>query len=603
MEKRTHKNEVTFEEKFNDYGEYENSSNEEMDYSITSIETAPNYEDNSRNSYEDENDPDNGEFIKRLLIALMLFAVIVIIILLLLKACAKGNMNNNEPDLEGALLKAGKDYYSELVDELPSVKGTCTTVTLNVLRSLEYLGNEYDECDGENTYVKVCLLNNGDYHYLPIMSCHSIKTDFGDYKKGTEEDLTKDKSDVMFTYKATYLDEAETVYGKTEEYWEGEVPYKNYKTVGSTTYYRYRDKEYTWTLRKRYYYPGDKTNASEIGTYYAKYPANNYVNSTGKTTAYRYYTLTDKTYYPNGAYGYELTAPNGYPYYDESESIAYVYYKQKTWTEQSKPILNSPTKMYVCKNPDKPTFEFFSYDECSTNANEKYNEGFTVTDRIIYTCDAGITTVSSSSKCKICSSGGLKSDGTSCGYYSDWSTPSSTKCDTSKKDICQSVTYIMKRWYKAEKEYYGNTSPTGQVPYYKEAPVAGAIKDESTATTVYKWYKLVDGGVTTEYSASAPAQDALKTDSYRWGEWTKYSTTKPKTISGTRQIEKKAKLKVKRIISSSESSWKDVSNTYLTEQELVKELQKLGYKVNTLEDVMLIGDVKITIQLNYRDRI
>ena len=41
MNKKDH-DEVTFEEKFNDYGEYDNNTNE--DYRISGIDSTPNYE-------------------------------------------------------------------------------------------------------------------------------------------------------------------------------------------------------------------------------------------------------------------------------------------------------------------------------------------------------------------------------------------------------------------------------------------------------------------------------------------------------------------------------------------------------------------------------
>ena len=81
MTNRTHKDEVTFEEKFNDYGEYENNTGE--DYSISSIDTAPNYDD-----YEYEKEDDGTwDLVKRLSIAVVAIIIIIILILLLLKAC------------------------------------------------------------------------------------------------------------------------------------------------------------------------------------------------------------------------------------------------------------------------------------------------------------------------------------------------------------------------------------------------------------------------------------------------------------------------------------------------------------------------------------
>lgn len=601
MAKKTQNDNYTFEEKFNDYGEYDKieENNYNYDYSINSVEAAPNYEEERK-----DEDPDRSDFIKKLIIGLGIIILIIIIILLLLRSCTNSNNNENQKiNLEDTLLQAAKSYYKDLDGELPTTKATCGKVTSNVLQTLEYIGSDFDECDKENTYVKVCLLESGKYQYIPVLSCESTKTNFEDFKDGNETNLIEDKTDVEFLFKASYIDSASAKYGKVEELWKDEITYKNYKTLATTNYYRYRDKEYKWILQKRYYYPNDVTTSSDVTTYYVDYPANNYINKTGQTTAYRYYTLTNKVYAPNGYDGYATTAPAGYPYYDENESIAYVYYKTREWVEQGKPNKIAPTKMYICTNPNVPGNEFYSYDECSTNANVKYNEGYTVTKKVIYTCDAGVTTTSQSSSCYSCLKGSLNSTSTSCGYYTEFGKATSTPCDTKKKDICQTETYVMKRWYKATITYYGNTSPTGQVPYYKKAPVAGAIKDESTGKTVYKWYKLVESGSTQTYSAVAPTEDAVKTADYQWGNWSKYSKTAPEKIKGSREIETKVKVKLQQLLDNGSSSKIEISSEYLTEDELIKKLQAKGFKVYTLSDVYLNGEINLDIKLRYRNRI
>lgn len=604
MTNRTHKDEVTFEEKFNDYGEYENNTGE--DYSISSIDTAPNYDD-----YEYEKEDDGTwDLVKRLSIAVVAIIIIIILILLLLRACTGTPGTKPSEDLEGKLIKAGKDYFALMEDEKPSVKGTCNTVTLSVLKDLEYLGDEFKDCDGSLTYVKVCLLDSGKYHYLPIMECagEDYDTKFDEFTPGTESDLVADKSDVKFEYNAQYLEDEKATYGKTEELWKDEIKYDNYKTLSVVNYYRYRDKEYTWTLRKRLYYPGDVLNASDLDTYYTAYPANNYINKTAKATVYRWYTIKNKQYYPQYS-GYAAQEPSGYPYYDEKESVAYVYYRTRKWVETSKPNRVSPQKMYVCTNPSVKGKKYYSYEECSLNTNEQYNAGYTVTERILYTCDNGMTEVSASATCLACPSGSaLKSDNSSCGNYSKWSgwtinQDFSPVCNVKNTDTCDSQVIVMKRWYKGDKEYVGNTSPTGQSPYYATSPKEGAIADLSTKATGYKWYKLVNTTTTTEYYATSPQQDAIPTDTFKWGSWTKYSTTKPETKKGSREIQTRVRVKLQQVLSSSESSWKELDKNYMSEKDLIKKLQDLGYKVNTLEDVTLNGDIKLLIKLYHRDRI
>ena len=605
MNKGDH-DEVTFEEKFNDYGDYDNNTGE--DYRISGIDSTPNYD----YEYEDD-DKDNKELVKKTTVIMLGIILLVIIILILLKACSGTGVNkgnNSSESLEDKLIKAGKDYFSVLTTELPDTKGTCNTVSLDVLTQLDYLGEEFNVCDKTYTYVKACMLNNADIQYTPFMSCEGPNntTNFGEWKPGDETDLTKDKSDVKFLYTASYIkDSSDSTYGKVEEFWKNEIPYDNYKTISSTNYYRYRDKEYIWMLRKRYYYPGDVLNASDIDTYYIDSPSNKYVNKTGKTIGYRWYTLNNKVYYPTND-GYAYTAPNGYPLHDDSENVAYTFYYTRTWNEVAKPTSVSPQLMYMCVNPEVSNRIYNSYEPCSLNSSAAYNYGYTETKGTYYTCDGGLTKVDASARCLSCPEGSsLRGDKSSCGSFSSWSSAKinndfSPVCDVNL-DTCTSRLVVVYRWYKADIAYIGNESPTGQSPYYTKSPQEGAVKDVDTAKTVYKWYKLVDAGETNEYSSVSPAQDATKTSKYKWGEWTNYSSTKPKTVSGSREIQKKVKVKLKRIITSSNSSRAKVTEDYVTEEELIKKLRKLGYEVNSISDASNIGEVTVTSKMYYRDRI
>jgi hypothetical protein len=358
-------------------------------------------------------------------------------------------------------------------------------------------------------------------------------------------------------------------------------------------------------LRQRYYYPGDKTSASDIDTYYLKYPANNYINSTAKTTVYRWYMETNKEYYPDND-GYSKTQPTGYSLHDDSENLAYVYYSTRTWNEVTKPTVTNPVKYYKCSNGTN--LYYYSLAECSLNSNPYYNDGYTTTVAIVYTCDNGLTYTSSSAQCTVCSSGSLKYDRTSCGSYSTWSSwqinaDFSPVCDISKTDVCKTYTSIVYRWYKADRNYIGTASPTGQLTYYKTSPQTGAIKNEDSAIIAYKWYKLVNKGNTTEYYPTSPATDAIKTSTSKWGEWTSYSTKVPETITGSREIEKRVKVTLRQLKSTGSIEWSTLSSEYLTEDELIEQLKAKGFSVNSMEDIAASGDIKLTIKMYYRDRI
>lgn len=612
--KRDKVDEVTFEEKYNDYGEYDDI--DDKDYTISSIESAPNYEEDD---YEKEQDDSTKELAKKLTTIMLAIILIVIIILLLLKACVGTGIKpgNNKNGLEDKLVKAAKDYYSDLEQELPTSKGTCTKVTLGSLKDLTYLFSDFDVCDNDQTYVKVCRLESGKLQYTPIMECNGTDNDtnFDDWKEGTEADLTIDKSDVKFEYKVSYLDSKNATYGKTEEYWIDEVPYENYKTVSSTTYYRYKDKLYTWTLRNRLFYPGDVTTAKEEKTFYLKSPANNYSNSTGKATVYRWYTLTDKVY----CEGKSVTSPGpNCPYRDQSTNVCQTRYSTSSWVELGKPSTTEtstePLKYYVCglKQNDESDV-IYTMTGCSGNVN-----GYIYQIRVAYICagkvlptkNAEVTASTTCDPVPSCaayksqnSNVGLRYTKDSCGYYTSWSSYTTTKCDEkANPDTCKSLTACSSKWYNATKTYIGNSSPTGQLPYYETAPSSDAIKDEATKATGYKWYKLVNGVTTTEYFATSPQQDAIKTNVFKWGEWTNYSSTSPKVIKGDREIQKKVKVKIQQILTSDESSWKNVSDNYLTEEELIKKLQDLGYLVNTVDDINSNGDLRVSTKLYLRDR-
>ena len=96
--------------------------------------------------------------------------------------------------------------------------------------------------------------------------------------------------------------------------------------------------------------------------------------------------------------------------------------------------------------------------------------------------------------------------------------------------------------------------------YYAEAPVKDAIKDESTGTTAYNWYKEGTKRVS-GYSSTAPKgyPDATKTSDSRWTEFTDWSSKKPGSAS-YRKIESKTKVKLQEIQGTNENSFEEIGS-------------------------------------------
>ena len=130
-----------------------------------------------RNDYEDDDYRDKDDkrvsVLKRLGIAILVILAIIVIFLFL-KSCDKiGTF-----DADKTLLEAGKEYYEYNEHLLPAAAGDCEKVTLTTL-SQEGLINKskYKECGTDTTYVKVCKLESGKYHFVAILSCTNNKTE------------------------------------------------------------------------------------------------------------------------------------------------------------------------------------------------------------------------------------------------------------------------------------------------------------------------------------------------------------------------------------------------------------------------------------------
>ena len=463
------------------------------------------YDERYDNSYEDTEK--NRSPWLRIVFIILGIIVLVIIILLLLRAC--GNKNK---DLTRDLLEAGKEHYR--VDEtlLPESVGECKNVTLGELLSENLITSpeDYEICDEIGTYVKVCKLESGKYHYVPILACGDQSNDFGPWTIGEETDITVDKSDVRFLFLG--------------EQAKGGV---------------------------KYYYPGDEKDASKVKEYYVASPKEGYDQKDNEATnAAKWYTEktgSQSVYWNNG--GYSSSQPSGYPYKGKSTTTEVKTSDTKPASAEYRKITTSTlyrtqsvAKPYAYRCWDKELKgEYYSSDiPC-----EKRNDQYTDTVEIYYTCD-GVSSVSR---------------GTVCGEWSNWSTNEcknnvllGINCETKT-----SYSYVdtMWQWYKTEntttRSYYpsGSATADGENVYYVTSPISGAIKDTSTVTTAYKFYKVVE-----ETGTSGEQQNTM---------------------------------------------WVSVTKDYVSMEELISTFQNLKYNVNTLKDIEDNKDIRYQIQLQYRD--
>ncbi len=573
-------------------------------------------EENDLEEQEEYEETDKEEkrllLLKRLGIVFLLI-IGIIIILMMIKGCqiGKNDYKNTTQLLEGA-----KEYYDNNKHLMPSNKGTCDTVTLKTLLEKGILfETNFEGCDSEKTYVKVCMLESGSLHWTPVKLCGDEDTEalYGQWKEGKESDLTKDESDVKFAFLAQYLDLSDAKLGEQEEYWKDEIPYEKYKTIELITYYRYRDLEYIWNTITKYYYTsgGEKTSSSAVKEYYKSAPSSKYTNKdSANKTAAKWYKVTGRKYYTVDGIRKAVSAEN-FEYTSEypNKELADTFkaYRTKTvWTETSKPTTTSPTHYYYCtKSASDTTSGIISLQPCSQQLIDNPLYGYQAED--FYSCTGKFNNkVSANATCYKCSNGELKEDNSSCGSYT-WSTWSKTKCDTSKTDTCQMFSQNVYYWYNSENEsrlYYpsGSSSASNEKVYYISSPADGAIKDDDTITTAYKWYRTVTTETNNYYSTS-PESGATKTDTKRYTDWTEWSLSKPSDLKGgTRSIESKIKVKLKQILTEQSNTWKNLTEEYLTEEELFIKLKEKGYEVHSLSVINASGELQYLIKLYYRNK-
>lgn len=430
---------------------------------------------------------------------LLIILVILIIIILLLTRCT-GKVNYDD------LLNAGKKYFALNTSEMPKYKGECNIVNLNTLKEEKLLDNKaYDTCDND-TYVKVCALESGNKQYTPVLNCKNEVTKFDNYKEGVESDLIKDSSDVTFTYQAT----------------RGGI---------------------------KLYYPNDVKDNKQVNEYYTSSPKEGYIYKDSEADVSKYYkTVTSKVYYNNGQLS--SVAPNGYPN-SEGKVSRQVYSDNIPTGNYSKVTLYRTYKMayiykYACTNEGGTLGIKYTSVPCSQSQDSLTQF---VIDKFQYTCgkqdeNGAYILTDRYTKCS--------------NDTSEWT---ETACKTQEINGigCESKTSYkytanFYKWYKnvTTNYYYPNDKNKNEVnTYYVNSPQEGYIKDESSTTKGYKYYKLVDdkgNAITSESGLS-------------------------------------------------------ITEGYVSLEDFIKSCKDLGYDVGSLEDINQIEDITYEIKIQYKNRV
>ena len=555
-------------------------------------------------NYGYENGYNSGgvSLVRKILIILMV-VVAILLIIYLLKGCSKTKKvvpteDTSKYNYENSLLEAGKNYFDLNREEIPTSPGECSIVELETLLAKNLIdADKFGSCNVNTTYVKVCRLESMSLQYTPWLNCVSDTSDtkYESLKEGSASEIVADKTYVEFKFMPQTATTSGQVLGAVEELWKDDIKYESYKTLGSTKYYRYRDRLYIWNLTTRNYYTrsGDKHKASEVTEYYTTSPNSNYKLYSDRTTsAYKWYRSTaTKEYYkkdgvkapsPVAVGDYTIKDPNGYDV---------TRYRTRTVTGTYSPI-----KYYGCSTSASSNIIKYQQVPCGTGSTPEYK----VTRETFYSCATEGDLIKTSPH--------VYSTAT-CKKYSEWSSLTSTKCNTSQADICEAYTITFYYWYKLVNEtrsYYpsGSSNASGEKVYYTSEPFKGAVRDINTRATAYKWYnessKLSSG-----YTATPPSGYTIttKTSDYKLSDWSNWSTKNPKVNDGRyREIETKTKIKLQEIKGTTTSSWNNLSTDYLTEEELIKTFQAKGYKVSTLEDIMNNGQIRYQLKLFIRNK-
>ncbi len=553
------------------------------------------------NNYEDYgydyNQNEKNATLRRRILIVVLIVLAIILLLVLIKGCdgKKNSKIDNEFDYEKTLVTAGKKYFSDNELKYPKVEGTCEEIELQGLIDRGYVNSkDFEKCNSLSTYVKVCRLEDKSLHYHPWLVCSdkNSEEEYATANIGTLKDVINDESVITFKYQPLFMTKSTENLGDVEEVWKDEIKYVSYKTLDTITYYRYRDELFKWNYKDKKYYTsqGEKSNADDVNEYYPSSPNSNYTERDNETMVYKWFTTESKKIYAvdsNGTKVYSHTAISGYPY---NEGGVCVEYQTRTVTGTHR-----PKHYWVCAKSKNSTVKTYQLYACGGAPNTE----------LVYEIDNFWTCGSGSEEDIL--NGKVSSSSVTCNTYSAWKF-SETSCDE-KLDTCRKIQpYCVYTWYKleenAEKKYYpsGSSNASSERIYYASAPINGASKDESTRVVGYKWYNSTTK-VTSDYLATAPSSDATKTNDSKWSDWSDYSTKNPSINDGrNRNIETRIKIKLQEIKGITEGDWKNLTDKFLSLDEMINILNINNYKVNSLEDIHNNGELKYKIQMLIRNK-
>ena len=446
---------------------------------------------NENYNYDEYKEEKNRIPWARVLVSFLILVAIIIIILLLLKACGKSSLRDD-------LIDAAKDYYEKYPDMLPSEVGECFVLTLADLEKEGLIKvSDYETCDKEKTYVNVCYLESKTYHYSAILECEVEDTNYGMWQNGTENDI-EENSDIRFKFLGEELQ--------------------------------------TGT---KYYYPNDLTDITKVIEYYAAIPKSGYTGKEDEQIGYKWYTEEKVNKYWNNG-GYSSTQPKGYPTkgssttvtkYSDTKPEAASYRKIEETKLYRYQVLG--TEAHWCHAQGDENKTTLTYGECGGE--------YPVEFLTVYMC-IGDPNDKGSVEQKVCEE------------FTDWSSKSCTSSATINCETKSSYKYTdtMWKWYTTatERNYYpsGTSNANDEITYYISSPINGAIKDESTRATVYKYYKLEEGTSSSNYE-----------------------------------------------------EWLPITDGYVTLSEMLEAFRELKYEVYSLSDINKIDKIRYQYQMQYRN--
>ena len=597
-------------------------------FEIIETHEAPTIEDaNNFQTIETSEAPSNNNFtyveekernidIKKILIIVGAVIVLAGIIFLIYYLITNSNKSD---EYKNMLVEAGQTYYERNGNELPNSYGDCNTITLNTLIQNNLITDKTlsNKCDKTNTTIKTCKLSDNSYHYTPTLSCDNEKlnTEYSNWLLGNQSDLVKNSSDVrfMFSISATELPENLDAI-PNEDHIEGEIPFEEwtYQEINKRVVYHSREQLYNWYTLTNYYYPNDSTTEAKVNEYYLSAPNATYKNKGNSATVYKWF-IGMNLVYNNGAfvsesvYPYTVKGTEGTPYvwattdYPDIKSYRrtvsdYIYRTRKlestdVLTDTDYYCINdSNGNKWVSKNVacndslsgEVGTIRAYQYkcywknDKTNITSQSETWQTFMCTDRYYYVNEAineGYTT---------------KWLPTNCGWDAD---ARPYLCD---RRMAYVVTDRVWKWYTPSTKEYHKTN--GETTYYKESPLAQAIKDSATQATGYTWYKTVTNNLGA-YKTS-PAANALR-GSQTWSAWSAWSDT-PIEATNTLEVEQKNMITLKRLITD-DTKWIDITDDYVSEEEAISILKEKGYEINSLEDIFNAKNIKYEVELYYRN--